>query len=89
GIGTLTSNIRDQTPHQAHMLSAWKSLEQIDARTQQAYSMECGSLEELAGLLTDDEKQALRTGAAPDGLQGQLLALLDRTPGLDPMLLRV
>ncbi|MFY2838488.1 patatin-like phospholipase family protein [Achromobacter xylosoxidans] len=89
GIGTLTSNISDQTQHQAHMLSAWKSLEQIDARTQQAYSMECGSLEELAGLLTDDEKQALRTGAAPDGLQRQLLALLDRTPGLDPMLLRV
>ncbi|MGE8658733.1 MAG: patatin-like phospholipase family protein [Achromobacter sp.] len=91
GISTLTSNISDQTQHQAHMLSAWKALEQIDARTQQAYSMECDSLEELAGLLTEDEKRALRDGPAPDGPQRQLLAILDGppAPGSDPLLLRV
>lgn len=87
GIRTLTLNISDEVQHQAHMLSAWKSLEQIAVRTHQAYSMECDSLADLAGLLTDGEKQALRTGAAPDGLQRQLLALVDNVPppGLGPM----
>lgn len=90
GIGTLTSHISDEAQHQAHMLSAWKSLEQIDARTQQAYAMECDDLEELAGLLTDDEKRALRSGPAPDGPQQRLLALLDanQAPGPDPLLAR-
>lgn len=87
GISTLTSNISDEVQHQAHMLSAWKSLEQIAVRTHQAYSMECDSLADLAGLLTDGEKQALRTGAAPDGLQRQLLALLDNVPPPGPGLM--
>lgn len=77
-ISTLTSNISDQTQHQAHMLSAWKALEQIDARTQQAYSIECGSLDEVAGMLAPAEKQALRSLPNPDAMQRELLAVLDR-----------
>ncbi len=76
-ISTLTSNISDQTQHQAHMLSAWKALEQIDARTQQAYSTRCDSLEELAALLNPDEKLALQSLSNPDAQQARLLALIN------------
>lgn len=76
-ISTLTSNISDQTQHQAHMLSAWKALEQIDARTQQAYSTRCDSLEEVAALLNPDEKLALQSLSNPDAQQARLLALIN------------
>jgi predicted acylesterase/phospholipase RssA len=76
-ISTLTSNISDQTQHQAHMLSAWKALEQIDARTQQAYSTQCDSLEELAAMLSSDEKLALQSLSNPDAQQARLLALIN------------
>ena len=76
-IKTLTSSISDETQHQAHMLSAWKALEQIDARTQQAYSMRCDSLEEVAAMLTPDEKLALQSLPSPDAQQSRLLALIN------------
>lgn len=76
-ISTLTSNISDQTQHQAHMLSAWKALEQIDARTQQAYSTRCDTLEEVAALLSPDEKLALQSLSNPDAQQSRLLALIN------------
>ena len=77
-IGTLSMNVSDQRQHEAQMLSAWKALEQIDARTQQAYAMEYDNLDQLAKLLTDDEKRALREQPNPDTWQKQLLALLDK-----------
>lgn len=76
-ISTLTSSISDETQHQAHMLSAWKALEQIDARTQQAYSMKCDSLEEVAAMLTPDEKLALQSLPNPDPQQRNLLAVIN------------
>ncbi|GAB1845450.1 hypothetical protein MyNCGM683_02720 [Achromobacter xylosoxidans] len=75
--GTLTSNISDWAQHQIHMQAAWKTLEQIAHRVQQAYSMEYESLEALTMQLTDREIKALRDGAKPDEWQRQLLALLD------------
>lgn len=76
-IKTLTSSISDETQHQAHMLSAWKALEQIDARTQQAYSMRCDTLEEVAAMLTPDEKLALQFLANPDAQQALLLEVIN------------
>jgi predicted acylesterase/phospholipase RssA len=76
-ISTLTSSISDETQHQAHMLSAWKALEQIDARTQQAYSMRCDSLDEVAAMLTPDEKRALQSLPNPDEPQRELLAVIN------------
>ncbi|MFJ3463717.1 patatin-like phospholipase family protein [Achromobacter spanius] len=76
-ISTLTSNISDHTQHQAHMLSAWKALEQIDARTQQAFSTQCDSLEEVAAMLNSDEKLALQSLSNPDAQQARLLELIN------------
>jgi len=76
-IKTLTSSISDETQHQAHMLSAWKALEQIDARTQQAYSMRCDSLDEVAAMLSPDEKLALQSLPSPDEQQARLLAVIN------------
>jgi len=84
-LSTLSMNISDEKQHQTHMLSAWKALEQIEARMQQAYHSEYDSLEQLAGQLNDEEIRALRAGPALDDQQRQLLAILDaRSPGVTP-----
>lgn len=77
-ISTLSFNISDARQHEAHMLSAWKAFEQIQVRTQQAYSMEYDSLEQVAQLLTPDEKRALREQPNASDLQRRLVAVLDR-----------
>ncbi|MBJ7262310.1 MAG: patatin-like phospholipase family protein [Burkholderiaceae bacterium] len=83
-IGTLSMNISDDMQHQVHMLSAWKALEQIEARMNHAYHMEYDSLEQLASQLSSDEIAALRSGTGLDHQQKQLLAILDGTPHSSP-----
>ncbi len=78
-IGTLSMNVSDERQHQAHMMSAWNALEQIDARTQQAYQTTFDSLEALASTLTAEEVNALRTDPKPDHRQRQLLAIVDQS----------
>jgi len=90
-IGTLAFNVTDKQQHQAQMLAACKALEQIDARTHQAYSTQCDSLEDVAKLLTPDEKLALQSLDEPDELQSQLLEVINQQENgdLPPLALQV
>lgn len=62
GISTLSMSVSDEAKHKAHMQSAWRTLEYVDARTQQAYHTIVDSPAELKAL--DADKIPPATGYA-------------------------